>query len=324
MTPAFRASVRFGLGAAVSGVCIYLVLQPVDLDQVARHLGAASSPLLVGGVIAIWIDLLLRSLRWQALLRPTADIPLVRVTRYLLVGYLANNVLPARVGELVRAHYVGDRENVSRASVIGTIIVERVLDVMGLVLIGGLAWWLTGLRGSLQPLLLASLAVSILAGGALYGFPVIRKLRAVRRLSERGPRIKRLAGDLAAGLAVVKRWDLVGKASALTLLAWVATAVAFQAASASLSVQLSPAEVLMLAAGVNLATAIPSAPGYVGTFELAAVALAATFGADASSAFAMAVLVHAAILVSTTVGGLVAMYSVGIRWSSLATTARRT
>ncbi len=323
MTPAFRQWVRLGLGAAISGVCIFLVLQVVDLNQVGRHLGAASWPLLVAAVIAIWTDLLLRSLRWQALLQPIAAISLMHVTRYLLVGYLANNVLPARVGELVRGHYVGDREGVSRASVVGTIIVERVLDVMGLVLIGGVAWWLTGMLGSIQPLLVAGLAVSVLAGGVIYGLPLIRRLRIARRFAERGHRIHRVASDLGLGLAVVRRWQIVLRASALTLLAWLATAIAFQAASASLSLQLSPAEVLMLAAGVNLATAIPSAPGYLGTFELAAVALAGTLGADPSTAFAMAVLVHAAILISTTIGGLLAMYSVGIRWSSLATSARR-
>lgn len=323
MTPAFRAFVRLGSGAAISGVCVFLVLQVVDLGQVGRHIGAATWPLLILGVIAIWADLLLRSMRWQALLQPLADIPLVRVTRYLLVGYLANNVLPARVGELVRGHYAGGREGVSRASVVGTIIVERVLDVLGLVLIAGLAWSVTGMLGSIRPLLMAGLAVTVLAVATIFGLPLLRRLRMAQRFAARGHRIHRLASDLASGLVVVRRWQLLLKASALTLLAWFATAVAFQAASASVSLQLSPAEVLMLSAGVNLATAIPSAPGYLGTFELAAVALAGTFGADPSAAFAMAVLVHAAILISTTIGGLLAMYSVGISWSSLATSSRR-
>lgn len=318
MSRAFRGVARLALGMAISGVSVFLVLQVVDLEEAALHLGAASWPVLGLALVGIWADVLLRAVRWQLLLRPIAHISLVRVTRYLLVGYLANNVLPARVGELVRAHYVGDRERVSRASVVGTIVVERALDVMGLVFIGFIAWWLTGMLGAIQPLLAVGLVVSVAAGGVIWGMPLIQRVRVARRFADRGHRGRRLATGLGAGLAVVRSRQLVFRAGVLTLLAWIATGAAFQAASASLALQLSPAEIMMVVAGVNLATAIPSAPGYVGTFELAAVAIAGMFGADPTGSFAVAVLVHAAILVSTTIGGIVAMHAVGVRWSALA------
>ena len=82
-------------------------------------------------VACIVLDVTLRALRWRGLLAPIARLRLPTVAASLLVGYLANNILPARLGELVRSHHLGDRTGVSRASILGTVVVERVVDTGG-------------------------------------------------------------------------------------------------------------------------------------------------------------------------------------------------
>jgi hypothetical protein len=105
-------------------------------------------------------------------------------------------------------------------------------------------------------------------------------------------------------VAVAVGWSVV---------AWSATVVGFAAAGHAVGVELTWGQAALLAAGVSLATAIPAGPGYLGTFELAAVQIAAVFGVGADPAVALAVLVHAVILVLTSVGGAVALLLLGWR-----------
>ena len=130
--------VRGGIGILVSIACLFLVLRGVDLGRTADLLGGARPAWLLLAVAGILADLFFRALRWQILVAPIRRVPLRRLSAYMLVGYLANNVLPARLGELVRSHYLGDREGISRSATLGTVVVERVVDTVVLVGIGRL------------------------------------------------------------------------------------------------------------------------------------------------------------------------------------------
>jgi hypothetical protein len=112
---------------------------------------------------------------------------------------------------------------------------------------------------------------------------------------------------------VAGRPRTVAVAVGWSLAAWGATVIGFAAAGQAVGVQLTWGQAALLAAGVSLATAIPAGPGYLGTFELAAVQIAAVFGVGADPAVALAVLVHAVILVLTSLGGAVALLSLGWR-----------
>jgi uncharacterized protein (TIRG00374 family) len=103
-----------------------------------------------------------RTLRWQRLLAPIAHVPYHHTLGYLLVGYLANNVLPARIGELVRSHYAGDREGISRSTTLGTIVVERVVDLVTVVAIASVAILVLSVRGIVASAVLAGAAVAAL------------------------------------------------------------------------------------------------------------------------------------------------------------------
>lgn len=310
-----RLTLQVGLGTAISIACVVLVLRFVDIDQVTVLLFRATLPLLLVAVAATMVDILLRAWRWRVLVSPLTVVPLGRVMAYLLVGYLANNVLPARAGELVRSHYLGDREGASRVSILGTVLVERILDVVALLLLSAAAWWLTGAA----PQLAGLLAIGVVGGAVAVAVAVMvvvlpGKHRLVPWLSARLPvPVMSLGAKLRAGVAVVAGPGTLLASVALTLCAWTATAAVFAAAAGAVGFEISPAQVLLIAAATNLATAIPSAPGYVGTFEFAVVATAGAIGLGTAPALAMGVLVHATILLTTTAGGLAAMYFVTYR-----------
>jgi uncharacterized protein (TIRG00374 family) len=311
-----RSLLRGGLGVAISVVSLYLVLRQVDLAAVGRVLGSAAPGWVAGVTACIAIDVVCRTVRWQGLLAPIQRVRFVPVLGYLLVGYLANNVLPARLGELVRSHYLGDRENMSRATTLGTIVVERVVDTAVLVAIASAAILVLNVRGVVASAVLVGLGITGLLIVGLAAALVAHRLpyadRAVAAV-ERWPSVISLAGRLRGGLAVAGRPRTVAVAVGWSVVAWSATVVGFAAAGHAVGVQLTWGQAALLAAGVSLATAIPAGPGYLGTFELAAVQIAAVFGVGADPAVALAVLVHAVILVLTSAGGAVALLLLGWR-----------
>jgi uncharacterized protein (TIRG00374 family) len=311
---------RTVLGLAISLVAIFLALRSVDLQQAWTILTGAALQWVALMVVFNVVDVLLRSWRWQRLVLPVKHVRYVRMAEYQLIGYLANTVLPARLGELVRSHYLGDREHISRTTALGTVVVERVIDTTVVVLLAAGAILLLSVRGVLVSAVLVGLAVSALLVGFLAVLLVAHRLpgadRVVRR-AEAYPRVHSLASRLRAGLAVVGRPRTLVEAVVLTLAAWGASILAFAAGGQSLGVELSLAEAALLASGVALATAIPSAPGYVGTFELAAVTVGQAIGLDPDTAFALGLIVHLSILAVTTIGGGIAFLVVGGRLSEV-------
>jgi uncharacterized membrane protein YbhN (UPF0104 family) len=152
---------------------------------------------------------------------------------------------------------------------------------------------------ALSGFLVAALALALVAHRLPYADRVVAAV-------ERWPAVIRAASRLRGGLAVAGRPRTMAGAIGWSVAAWAATIVAFAFAGQAIGVELTWGQAALLAAGVSLVTAIPAGPGYIGTFELAAVEIGKAVGVPADDAFALALLVHAAILAVTTVGGVVA------------------
>jgi uncharacterized protein (TIRG00374 family) len=307
---------RAAAGAAISVVAIWLVLRSVDIGRAVEVLRTADRGWI--GLMAVFIvaDLAVRALRWQRLVAPIGHVRLPAMLAYLLVGYLANNVLPARLGELVRSHYLGDREGLSRTTTLGTVVVERVVDFVVVVAIASAAIIVLSVRGIVASAVLVGIAVAGLLAAAVVVGIAAHRLPGAERIgaaAERWPRVHELAGKLRGGLAVAGKPRTLTEALVLSAIAWGATILSFAAAGQAIGVELTIGQASLLASGVALATAIPAGPANLGTFELAAVAIGRAIGVPDHTAFALALLVHAGILVITSVGGLVALGRLGWR-----------
>jgi uncharacterized protein (TIRG00374 family) len=307
---------RGAIGALISLACIFLVLRGVDLQKTADLLGGARPAWLALAVAAIVGDLLFRAVRWQVLIRPIRAVPFRRLTAYMLVGYLANNVLPARLGELVRSHYLGDREGISRSATLGTVVVERVVDTVVLVGIGAAAILVLNVRGVVVSAILIGVAIAALLCVALAVALAAHRLPGAGRAAaflSRWPRVVGVATRLRDGLRVAALPKTVAAAAILSVAAWSCTVVAVLAVGQSLGIELTVGEGALLAAGTNLATAIPSGPGYLGTFEYAGQSIALAFGLAASVGLALALLIHVLTIAVSSIGGVVALIRLG--WS---------
>ncbi len=301
---------RGALGIAVSVVAVFLVLRSVDLGQAVEALRHASPAWIGLMLVAVLLDVGARAARWRGLLAPIAAISFRRVLGYTYQGYLANNVLPARLGELVRSHALGEGEGVSRTTVLGTVVVERVVDTVMVVAIAAVSVLVLSVRGAMSNAVLLGLAFVTLLVIALALGVAAHRLPGAERLTayiERWPRIVELGRRLRDGLAVASRPRTMVGAVALSLVAWTASTITFLAGGQAVGIELTVAQGALIGSGVALASIVPAGPGYVGTFEFTAVAIAQGLGIDRDAAFAMALLIHATILLVTSVGGVVAI-----------------
>ncbi len=261
-------------------------------------------------LVTTTIDIGARGARWRTLLAPIAPLRYRRVLGYTYIGYLANNVLPARLGELYRSHALGEGEGISRTTVLGTVVVERVVDTVMVVAIASVAVLILSVRGAMSSAVLLGLAfislVVIVLGLGIAAHRLPGAARATEIIARR-PRLLELLRRLREGLAVAGRPSVVIGAIAFSALAWAASTATFLAAGQAVGVQLSVAQAALMTSGVALVSIVPAGPGFVGTFELTVVAIADSLGIPRDSAFALGLLVHLAILGTTSLGGVIAL-----------------
>ena len=307
---------RAAVGVAISIVALALVFRSVDVASAWETLKTADPRWIAVLFVFVIADVLLRAVRWRVLLSPVAAVPFPTTLASLLVGYLANNVLPARLGEVVRSHDLGTRTGLSRPMILGTIVIERVVDTMVVVSIAAAAILVLSVRGIVASAVLVGFALtSLLVVIVVVGIYAHRLPGAdrVRVFLARWPRVRHVLVRLRDGLAVASNVRAMAIAVVLSIGSWTCTVLAFAAAAQAVGVEPTIGQAALLAAGTNLATAIPAGPGYVGTFELATVTIAASVGIDKEPALAFAILVHVATLLVTSIGGAIVLIFGGRR-----------
>src|SRR5215471_4178050 len=130
------------LGVAVSAVLLWVAVRGVSLDEVLQQLRQVHTPWLVPLIVSIILRFWLTALRWQLLLKPVKRVGVHRLFAITMIGFMANNVLPARLGEFVRAYALGRSESLSPSLPFATIVIERIFDgfTLLLFLVGGLSF----------------------------------------------------------------------------------------------------------------------------------------------------------------------------------------
>ena len=143
---------RLWFGLAVSLVFLLLLFLRVDLKDTVRSLGKANYLFVVPAIALYFVALVFRTLRWRFLLSHLKPIPVDRLLPVVVVGYMANNLLPIRLGEVVRSYYLGQREGVSKSAGLATIAVERVFDGLTLLFFLAVASMALPIGGLVQDL----------------------------------------------------------------------------------------------------------------------------------------------------------------------------
>ena len=312
------------IGTAISAVFLALALRDIDWSVLWQSLQSTRPLPLVLSILCTVASNFLRAYRWKFMMLPVKRASTDGLFAATSIGLMANNLLPARLGEIVRAHVLGRLESVSRTASFATIVYERVVDVFSvlflvwltLFFIDGPEW----LRSSSLWLLAGNFALLVLF--VLMDRYPERTLQLLARLtSPLGARLRtRLdtaAEAFVSGLASVGRADtlLPIVLTTLLLLAVVVASVHFCLLAMNIELPLAASALLFIL--LILGSMIPSAPAYIGTYQYACVVGLSLFGIDRSAALAFSLVYNATQFFPVTAIGLFYLWRTGLQLREL-------
>lgn len=318
---------------------VAVFLRNANLAEVWRVVLTARGPLVAAGIGCLFASYLLRAVRWQVMLSPLGHARLLPAFRATVIGFAASFVLPARAGEVIRPWLLARHEGLDAAAVFATIVLERMLDLVAVLLLLGLylAFFDTGLA-ALDPAMFAA----VRAGGLLAAVAAVGGLgvlmvsarhpaglaRAIAWLTAwLPPRARAVVASLTdafvAGLAVVHDPARLGVAMAWSVLLWLVIAAQIWVVSIGLGVSLPPAGALLIMAMLVVGVAVPT-PGAVGGFhEAYRLGATAFFGAANDHAVGAAIVLHAVGFVPTLIAGAWLMAREGLSLTHLGRAVER-
>ena len=316
---------RYWLGIAVSVVAIFLTFRSVDPASVGRVLAGANFVFLIPALALYFAGVFVRSVRWGLLLRPIQQLNQKRLFVVMTVGFMANDILPLRAGEAVRAYMLWQRERMEPAATIATIVVERIFDglvLTGFLVVAGmvmpLSLWASQLAwfaGAVFACAIAFLFAMTVAPGLVIGLAERILSPLPLRLRELGSRLLR---TFVGGLGMLHRGRDTATVACLSCVAWLLEAGMYYLLMYSFPFTRSFVASILGAAVANLGSMIPSSPGYVGTFDLPlSSVLVGTFHIDHSLATGYTLLVHAALIAPISLLGLLFIWREGLSLSQI-------
>jgi hypothetical protein len=326
------------LGGVISALLIWWTLRDVSLSEVWGVLRTGNMWLLGASIFVATAGFLLRAFRWRVLLQPiVSDTSLDSRFGAVTIGFMANNLLPARVGEFVRAYALSRVEPVSMSGALGTLVVERVLDGAVLLLFLLLPALLPGFPAEAE----ASGAVRAVLGGATLALTLVlsvlavlllwpaQMVRTAERLLARLPKraARRGVDALVAfldALQVMRRPGPLIQAAFWSLAFWSWHGVSFYLGMAAFGVHEGFLAAIFTEATVGFGVALPSAPGFFGTFHAAASwALGGVYGVEAARSLAFAYGYHLGGFFPVTFIGLWYARRFGVSLRDMGTSERR-
>ena len=321
---------QFWLGVLISLLFIWLALRGLRLDQFWSVVQSADYWWLLPGIAVYFVAVWARAWRWHYLLRPIKEVPVKTMFPITAIGYMGNNIYPARAGEVLRAVILKRREDVSISASLATIIIERIFD--GVVMLSFVFLNLpelakltsdSGFVGNLQQ-------VAVIGTGVFIGALVVFLLAALfpkvtirlgewliaRLLPEQ---LRGRAGSLMHrfldGLASLRSPLNILMVFITSAVIWLLETGKYWFVMHAFNFSVSFFALMLMNGIVNLATTIPSAPGYIGTFDAPGIAVLTAYGVNQATAAGYTLVLHVALWLPITLLGAYFMTREGIQWN---------
>lgn len=320
---------QFWVGIAVSAVFLYFALRNLKLGEVWEALKTAEYIWLLPGIAVYFMGVWVRAWRWHYLLRPLKKIPTKTMFPIVTIGYMGNNVFPARAGEVLRAAILKDREGVPISASLATVVVERIFDAV--VMLGFVFFNLgaleslthnSGFIGNIKQLsiwgaviFLGALIVFLLAAM----FPLVTERITVRLINRIVPsRFREKTNGVAlkflTGLESLRSPKDALMILFTTVIIWLFETGKYWFVMQGFDFQVSFFALMLMNGIVNLATTLPSAPGYIGTFDGPGIAVLVAYNVPAEIAAGYTLVLHAALWFPITMLGAYYYFRQPLRW----------
>ncbi|NJM05081.1 flippase-like domain-containing protein [Candidatus Gracilibacteria bacterium] len=316
---------KLWIGLLVSVVFLTLALRGLDFAHFVDALRSANYWWLLPGVGVYFVTVLVRTWRWHYMLRHIKAVPVQRLFPVVVIGYMGNNVYPARMGEVLRSYVLRRNEQVPMSASLATVVLERLFD--GLVML--LFVFVTLPFVNLPTFLRATVIFfSILFLIALAVFFVIathpeRMARVYawlvdRLLPERWrARVHGIFDSFVVGLQSLRSPRDMVLIFATSTLIWLGETLKYWFVMHAFPFEVPFYVLMLMTAVVNLATTIPSTPGYVGTFDAPGIAILTQFGVLQAIATGYTIVLHITLWLPITVLGAYFMLRQSIGWADL-------
>ena len=322
---------HIALGTLISAIFLYLAFREIDFNQLWQTLRSAKWVWVLLGLVFYFMGVWVRTWRWQVLLNPLKRIPQRRLFPVVCIGYMGNNVYPARAGEVLRSILLKQTDNVPISGSLATIVVERLFDgitILALVLlnfrqlvqIAPDAEWMQRIQtGSV--FVGAIFAVILLVFLALLFLPkqtqavstwLINRLLPLKLR----PKVSGILDKFIDGLRVLRSPGQTALVLALSMLVWILEGGLYWSVMKALGLDLSFMSLLLIEGVVNLVLLIPAAPGGLGTFDAAAKFMLSLFGTPPEQALGYALILRVALWIPITALGAIFFVKEGFNLST--------
>ena len=319
-------SKRFWLGILVSAVFLGLFLYGIDYPSTGDALRNANYIYVIPAVLIYFGSLFFRTFRWQFLIKHMRSVPIGRLYPVVVVGYMANNLLPVRMGEVARSYYLGQREKVSATSTLATIAIERVFDGLTLIFFVLVVWPFLPLEelvkddfGDLEILklmggvaIIAVFAIAIILFVAIAVRPNLGRRLTSLILMAVPQRFRGTVGQLCelfiGGLESLRSPRKLLIIFVMSLPVWLLEAFMYYLMTFAFDLDASFSLIMVTTATSNLIATIPATSGGIGTFEWATKVTLVSFGINTEASVAYATALHLALWLPVVMAGLLHLW----------------
>ncbi|MDR1952837.1 MAG: flippase-like domain-containing protein [Elusimicrobiota bacterium] len=303
------------LGCLISAVLIYLTFRNIDFPVLWGYIKDTKYYILILAAILSALTYAARSARYFFIILPIKKTRFFENFPYTVLGFFMNNIIPLRLGEVIRAKVTGERLKISRSSALATIVVERLMDIIVYVLFFFLIMNTLPFPVLIKRsfficaavfgiMLIVLFIVSIYDAKALKAiskFPLPLKLKEL---------IVSLSNKFIDGLGILKSKKALATSFIFSFIVWIVESMSFIVVAYACGIQLSLIEGIFTVIIIGIAGIIPTAPGYLGAFEMAGLAALSVLGIEENSALACILIYHAMqLIVNFTLGFSVIIFA---------------
>jgi len=301
-----RFDLKFWLGIAVSLFFMALLFRKIDFNQLWAALVMVDYRYILLAVVCTFVSYFLRAVRWHFLLIPEKRIPLSSLYPATIIGYMANNVLPARLGEFVRAYVLAQREGLQAPTVFASLVIDRLFDGFTVMLILLFTLFTLNLPQGLaeaETILRTGGVVTFIMYSAVVVFLILLKRQTMRTLGWTGmllkpfpqrftDRVIPLLGSFIGGIRISSNGGHIFAILVSSMLVWIFCIIPVDLVLRGFEVNLPITASMFILVLLVFAVMVPASPGFIGTYHYACFKGLSAFGIAESTSVSIALVLH--------------------------------
>jgi len=292
--------IKFILGVLISVIGLYYAFRQINFWELWISIKNVNFILVILAIVILLLSNIIRAWRWQILVKPIKDVSFEPAFSSIMIGYFGNSVLPFRMGEFLRAFVVADKTSLTASTAFGTIVIERILDFIGLSIVILLIMTVYPLASVGGSIIIGVIGLSLTAFIFIFLFGGFKSSLLVKIEKSSLLRIGLLhkilpfIKNFLDGATTIRATNKLGIILLYTLIIWIMYYCSTYLATIATGIELEWFGFGVLLISTTLAISVPAAPGYVGTYHAAAVyILTNLFDVGRVDAQAAAIILHA-------------------------------